>query len=99
MWRKAGDKMYSIQAIASTLKAEKTSFAKEYALFAAKNRYARKFYAEGKAEGYPQAPIFDSRRHAQEQPTPTGSAGTSPPVVGSMAGRLPRTSPALGSSR
>lgn len=60
MWRKAGDKMYSIQAIASTLKAEKTSFAKEYAMFAAKNRYARKFYAEGKAESYPQAPVVDS---------------------------------------
>ena len=55
MWRKAGDKMYSIQAISSVLKSQKTSFAKEYALFAAKNRFARKFYAEGKAEHYPSA--------------------------------------------
>ncbi|MFN8189025.1 MAG: MXAN_6640 family putative metalloprotease [Nocardioidaceae bacterium] len=56
MWRKAGDNMYSIQAISSVLKSEKTSFAKEYALFAAKNRFASKFYDEGKAEGYPSAP-------------------------------------------
>lgn len=58
MWQKAGKKDYSIKAINSVLKSKKTSFAKEFSLFSAKNRFSRKFYKEGKKQKYPQAPII-----------------------------------------
>ncbi len=60
MWQKAGKKQYSIQAVSSVLKSKKSSFAKEFSLFSAKNRFSRTFYAEGAAQAYPEAPFADT---------------------------------------
>lgn len=62
MWRKADSDgsapdMYSTQAIAAALRPKKVSFTQAFAQFSAVNRFSRKFYEEGRANAYPQAPI------------------------------------------
>ncbi|MFN8196377.1 MAG: MXAN_6640 family putative metalloprotease [Nocardioidaceae bacterium] len=62
MWRLAdatpgaADK-YSMTAIKSVLSSKKTNLSKEFSLFTAKNRFSRKFYAEGAKGRYPQTAI------------------------------------------
>ncbi len=58
MWRYAdaapgGQDLYSIEAVEQALADKKQSFTKTFAHFSAVNRYAKKYYDEGKA--YPQA--------------------------------------------
>ena len=62
MWRQAdgaagAPNQYSIEAVKSVLAGKKTSFAKEFSLFTARNRFARKFYDEGSKQHYPQSRI------------------------------------------
>lgn len=65
MWNKADSAgsapdLYSTQAIKSALAAKSLTFTKAFAQFTAVNRFSRKFYDEGRANAYPQAPIGSS---------------------------------------